>query len=103
MRGRIGLIVLIGLSSVGCTHIHSGAGSAPVDRRMPPSMIPPSAADRDQRSATKRVSDKEAPSDLVATDASRCSVSEEDFRLAEIGKSFTCDWRKAAGKPGKPL
>jgi hypothetical protein len=101
MRGEIVLIGL--LSAAGCTHIHSGAGSAPTDRRLPPSMVPPSAADRDQRSQTKRVSDKEAPADLIATDASRCSVSEEDFRLAEVGKGFTCDWRKAAGKPGKPL
>jgi hypothetical protein len=101
MRRTIVLIGLLGV--VGCTHIHSGSESDPIDRRMPPSMIPPSTADRDQRSETKRVSDKEAPGELIATDASRCNVSETDFRIAAVGKSFTCEWRKAAGKPGKPL
>ena len=43
--------------------------------------------------ARKRVAGKSAPSDLVADDGTRCTVSEDKFQRTEAGDRVWCRWQ----------
>lgn len=68
---------------------------------MPPSIVPhtPARDTAESRRITKRVADKEPPYTLIAQDASRCAVSETEYRGIHVGDVIACEWIAPAVKP----
>ena len=100
---RCSAIFAVALALSGCITIGSGTTSSmPRDRPPSPSVIPKGAEERSSRQGTKRVTDKEEPSTLIASDASRCDVGDAQYRATKIGDAVTCEWLAPAGKARPP-
>lgn len=101
---RLAYTAAILMLLAGCRGIRTPSGT-PTDRRLPPSDVPGATTPGKPKSTgitatSKRIATKHAPNTLVATDSSRCVVSDEQYQEARVGDSFVCAWDPPPSKSG---
>lgn len=94
---RIRLALLLAATSA-CGVVRSTpVTSTPTDRPFPtPAGRPGASTVQPAREAKKRVSAKEEPATLVATDRTQCVVDVDDFMRIRVGDEIACLWSPVA-------
>ena len=71
--------------------------TTPTDRPFPqPAGRPGSSTVQTARETKKRVTAKEEPATLIATDRTRCVVDVDDFMRIRVGDEVACLWSPVA-------
>ena len=93
MRSATLMIALVMSSAGGCfvPYIDTTTGMTPRSPRPAPG--PGAETARDRPAVTKkRVASKQPPSTLIAQDGTRCTTTEDRYRMVEVGDEEWCAW-----------
>jgi hypothetical protein len=99
---RPAILLLAASLAAGCHTIIPGTTSGtriPSDRSLPKGLPTGGQPDPARESSKKRVSAKEEPGTLIASDRSQCFVAADEFRKVSVGESYSCTWSPAPTRP----
>jgi hypothetical protein len=90
------VVFLAALSACGVVR-STPVSSTPTDRPFPqPAARPGTSTVQAARETKKRVTAKEEPATLVATDRTQCVVDVDDFMRIRVGDEAACLWSPVA-------